>query len=62
MLTTILILITVFIIATIGLAFYMGWFNLSSRDGKGTSGVAFTVDEAKMTADKNKVADKLKAS
>lgn len=57
-----LLVVMAIAIAAVALAFYRGWFKCSSCEGKGTSGITFTVDENKMAADKNRVADKLKTS
>ncbi len=56
-LTVLLVVIFLIIASTVGLAFYRGWFKLSS--GKGKNSVSFSVDEKKITQDKDEVAKRV---
>jgi hypothetical protein len=55
-----LILIALIVVLCVGLGFYLGWFNLSSRNDEGKSDFTLSVDSAKIEADKDKALGKLK--
>jgi hypothetical protein len=54
---SLLSLIVVLVALTIGLGFYMGWFQLSSSSENNKPNISLTVDGNKLAADKNKVVD-----
>jgi cell division protein FtsX len=57
---TLLIVLAVLVVVGVGLGFYLGWFNLSSRSDKAEPNVTLSVDKAKIEADKDKVVEKAK--
>ena len=54
---SLLSLIVVLVALTIGLGFYMGWFQISSSSENNKPNISLTVDGNKLAADKNKAVD-----
>ena len=70
---TVLIVVALILVAVVGLGFYQGWFNFSSRNDESKSNVTLSVDKDKIETDKddavekaqdlgNKAADKMSSS
>jgi uncharacterized protein YxeA len=56
---TVLIVLALIVVVGVGLGFYLGWFNFSSRNDTGKPNVTLSVDKDKVEADKDKVVDKV---
>lgn len=54
---TLLIVLTLVLIAAVGLGFYRGWFSLSSSSDADTTTINLSVDKAQLKADKDKAMD-----
>lgn len=50
-----LMVLALIVVVGVGLGFYLGWFNFSSRSDAGNPNVTLSVDEGKIEADKDKV-------
>jgi hypothetical protein len=48
------------VLALVGLAFYLGWFRLTSDSSAGQFSVTFTVDTAKVREDRTQALDKVR--
>ena len=57
---TLLIVLEVIIAVGVVVGFSRGWFGLSSGSDEGKTNITLTVDEDKIDADKDKVADKVR--
>ena len=49
----------ILVVAGVGLAFYLGWFKLSSRSDRGKADVTLSFDTDKIEADRERMVNKV---
>ena len=57
---SVLIVFALMLVAAAGLGFHQGWFGFSASHRKGKSTASVSVDQQKMTADRDKTADRVR--
>ncbi len=55
-----LIVLASMMLAVMGMGFYQGWFKFSASHRKGQSTASVSVDQRKMTADRNQTVDRVR--
>jgi hypothetical protein len=54
-----LFILVLIVVGVACLGFYLGWFHIGSDSSDGTTHITLTVDQNKIKADENKVAEKV---
>ena len=55
------IVLTLMLLAVVGLGFYQRWFRLSASHRKGKSTASVCVDQRRMTADRDNMAERVRS-